>query len=125
MHSHLNLSFPKYSSTSLRVILIEASTLRTPVWGSTKSCCIGGELAEEECCFRAPLHRKYTCKACAARHCSVAGLFLITYESVGSSRNTGRGTDWWSSPPDEEVGECRVSSSRYPSAGKQNRVQRL
>jgi len=78
MHSHLNLSLPKYSSTSLRVILIDASTLRIPVWGSTKSCCIGGELAEDECCLRAPLHRKYTCKAWAARHCNVAGLFLMT-----------------------------------------------
>ena len=118
MHSHLNLSLPKYSSTSLRVILIEASTFRIPVWGSTKSCCIGGELADDEYCFREPLQRKYTCNACTARHCSVAGLFLMTKESVGSSRNTGRGTGWWSPSDDEKAGECSVSSSRYPSVDK-------
>jgi len=40
---------------------------------------------------------------------------------VGSSRNTGRGTDWWRSPSeDEDVGEWRVSSSRYPSVDKEN-----
>jgi len=39
---------------------------------------------------------------------------------VGSSRNTGRGTDWWRSPSDDEdVGEWRVSSSRYPSVDKE------
>lgn len=85
MHSHLNLSFPKYSSTISLVILIFTSTFRIPVCGSTNSdCCLSSELPR-------PLHLKDNCNACIALHCNVAGLFFITYVSIGSSKNMGKG----------------------------------
>lgn len=54
-HSHLNLSLPKYSSTSFLVTFNSTSTTLVPVRGSTKSCCC-------ERSARSPLQRKYTCR---------------------------------------------------------------
>lgn len=55
-HSHLNLSLPKYSSTSFLVTFNSTSTTLVPVRGSTKSWCC-------ERSARSPLQRKYTCNA--------------------------------------------------------------
>ena len=93
----------------------------TPVWGSTnEKFCVSTD-------FLSPLHLKYSSRAWAAVHRSVAGLFLTTYASFGSCRKNGmeslivRSESSGSADGFVTAGSS-IGSSRIPSGSKSHCV---
>lgn len=113
LHSHLNLSLPKNSSTMFLVMLVSASTMRTPVCGSTNS-------DWKFSTFFTPLHLKKRRRACAARHCKDAGRFFTMYESCGSRRNIGNESEFSSKDSSgSDDGCCCFSDCSSKSAASE------
>lgn len=91
------------------VTFVSASTMRTPVWGSTNQFSTVSTL-------RAPLHLKYTFRAWAARQWRTAGRFFTTNAFWGSARKIGRSVLRRRDSSCSGVGlVVEASSSRAPS----------